>query len=319
MAGFLPKWERGSKLDLRSGIASTLAVAPSALSDYRRCQFMINRRGFLQTMGLAMGLVSGSAGIYGCFEAHACEVSEQAIPVPRLPAEFANLRVAFLSDLHRSGLVSQTYLQGVIERTNALRADLIVLGGDYITRGNDGYIAPCFELLATLRAPLGVFGVLGNHDQLDNEKRPVKTAMKAAGIGELTNTGFWLQRGSGRVRLCGVGDFITDHQDLPAALKGCGPSDCALLVTHNPDFIETIRDPRVSLALCGHTHGGQVRIPGFGALFPHSLYGAKYVMGLCQAPATQVFVSRGVGTIGLPVRIDCPPEIVVLTLQQALA
>jgi uncharacterized protein len=126
--------------------------------------------------------------------------------------------------------------------------------------------------------------------------------------------GDWLERSGSRLRICGVGDLWTDRQDLGATLGDATERDAVLLLSHNPNFVETIRDARVGLVLSGHTHGGQVTVPGFGAPIVPSRYGQKYLYGLVQGPCCRVFVTRGVGTISPPVRLLCRPEAVLITL-----
>ena len=135
-----------------------------------------------------------------------------------------------------------------------------------------------------------------------------------AKLPDLNNTGVWLEHRGDRLRISGVGDLWTDSQNLPAALGDATTDDAVLLLSHNPDFVETLRDPRVGLVLSGHTHGGQVIVPGFGAPIVPSRYGQKYLHGLVQGPCAQVFVTRGVGTISPPVRFFCRPEVVLITL-----
>ena len=119
-----------------------------------------------------------------------------------------------------------------------------------------------------------------------------RAALAEAKLPDLNNTGVWLERSGARLRICGVGDLWTDHQDLDAALGDATERDAVLLLSHNPDFVETIRDPRVGLVLSGHTHGGQIVVPGFGAPIVPSRYGQKYLYGLVQGPCCQVFVTR---------------------------
>ena len=188
-----------------------------------------------------------------------------------------------------------------------------LLAGDYMHRRAD-YIAPGIAELGKLRAPLGRFAVRGNHDNREFDAASSRAALAEAKMPDLNNTGVWLERGGARLRICGVGDLWTDYQDLAAALGDATTDDAVLLLSHNPDFVETIRDPRVGLVLSGHTHGGQVVVPGFGAPIVPSRYGQKYLHGLVQGPCSQVFVTRGVGTITPPVRFLCRPEVVLITL-----
>lgn len=261
----------------------------------------INRRLFLRRLARrsAAGAVL-AAGIYSTWwEPRSCGVTRVDIPLPHLPAEFDGLTIAFLADTHHGPCVPLGYLEGVVAMTNALRPDLVALGGDYVHRhrrwrfgtGNPSYIAPGIKALGGLRARLGCFAVLGNHDRLVSGPR-TQRALAENGLRELTNTGVWLERGAARLRLCGVDDFTTGRPKLAAALGDARPGDAVVLLAHNPDYVELIRDPRVGLALSGHTHGGQVVLPFVGAMLLPSKYGQKYASGLVQAPATQVFVTR---------------------------
>jgi predicted MPP superfamily phosphohydrolase len=192
-----------------------------------------------------------------------------------------------------------------------LQPDLILLGGDYCLKDRK-YIRPCFDVLSGLKAPLGVYGVLGNHDYWHGVTE-TSERMAAAGVTELTNRGVWLTRGSDRFRLAGVDDYWTGHSNAVPALGDAKREDACLLLSHNPDFAEKLRDVRVGLVLSGHTHGGQVVFPG-GAAFVPSQYGQKYLRGLVRAPETLVYVSRGLGTTGIPVRVGSRPEINLITL-----
>ena len=144
--------------------------------------------------------------------------------------------------------------------------------------------------------------------------RPLsQAALAEAKLPDLNNTGVWIERSGARLRICGVGDLWTDHQDLETALGDATESDAVLLLSHNPDFVETIRDRRVGLVLSGHTHGGQIVVPGYGAPVVPSRYGQKYLYGLVEGPCCRVFVTRGVGTVTPPVRFFCRPEVVLIT------
>jgi hypothetical protein len=272
----------------------------------------MNRRSFLKLMSRA-AIGAALPGGYSVAEAKYCQVARHTIAVPRLPAAFAGLRLAFLSDIHHSRVVPRTYIRHVVALANAQKPDVILLGGDYITHGRE-WVKPCMRVLGGLRAPGGVFAVLGNHDHYSNAAGHTKEALRTNGIVELTNTGTWIERAGARLRLCGVGDFWRDVQDIDAALGTTRRDETALLLSHNPDYVEKIHDRRVGLVLSGHTHGGQVRLPFIGAPVVPSKFGQKYVEGLVRGPVAQVFVTRGVGTISPPVRFNCPPEVALLTL-----
>jgi predicted MPP superfamily phosphohydrolase len=273
---------------------------------------MITRRKFLKSA--AMTAMGGALGIgYGLMEAKWLHVVEVTLTVPNLPDPFKGKRVAFLADLHHGAYVPLHYIAHAVDMAQALNPDLILLGGDYPDRGVQ-YVAPCIEELGRLHAPLGVYAILGNHDHYDGCQPHVSAALHKARIPELTNRGLWVEHEGARFWLCGVDDFWRGVQDLPAALGDTTRDDAVILLSHNPDYVEEIDDPRVGLVLSGHTHGGQINIPVIGAPVVPSLYGQKYVHGLVQGPMAPVFVTRGIGTIIPPIRIACRPEIVLATL-----
>jgi uncharacterized protein len=282
------------------------------MTDDSKAAERFDRRKFFKRAGIAALGAAGVGTAYPMLEAKWCRLVRQSIALPKLPASFRGLTVAFLADLHHGPFTPLAYIRHVVAMTNSLKPDLIVLGGDYVSR-SPRYIAPVCEAVRRLEAPLGRFAVLGNHDHWESTVES-KVEMDRAGFDRIDNRGTWLRRGSDRVRICGVGDLWTDRQDLASALGDADESDAVILLSHNPDYAEHLDDPRVSLMLSGHTHGGQVVLPGWGAPFSSSRYGAKYLGGLVQGPACPVFVSRGVGTSGPPVRLLCRPEVVLLTL-----
>jgi predicted MPP superfamily phosphohydrolase len=277
----------------------------------------MNRRTFLRwALGSAVALPTlGTA--YGRFEAGWVRVDRQTIAVPQLPPPFSGKTVALLADPHHGPFLSLAQLRSIVATTNALRPDLVALAGDYVQESHGHpYIRPSLEVLGALRAPLGVYAVPGNHDHWDDIDL-VHRAIRDNGITDVTNTGVWIEHGGARLRLGGVDDFWEGNQDIDVALGDATSRDACLLLCHNPDYVETLRDRRVGLVLSGHLHGGQVVIPGLGHPRLPSLYGTKYLQGLVRTPYTQVFVTRGLGTTGIPLRFRCRPEINLLTLTPA--
>jgi predicted MPP superfamily phosphohydrolase len=266
----------------------------------------------LKRAGLVALGATTAAGVYPFLEAKWCRVARQAVTLPNLPEAFRGTTIAHITDVHHGPYVPLVYIRHIVDLANALKPDLVLLTGDYVSR-HPRFIAPGIEVLGGLKARMGCFAVLGNHDHW--ESAPItRRSLDEAGITPTDNTGFWIERNGARLRVCGVGDLWTDHQNLPAALGDATDSDAVILLSHNPDFAEKLDDPRVGLMLSGHTHGGQVVIPGYGAPIVPSKYGQKYLHGLVQGPACQVFVSRGVGTVTPPVRFLCRPEVVLITL-----
>jgi predicted MPP superfamily phosphohydrolase len=272
----------------------------------------MNRRTFLRTAAAAGVAAPVVAAGYGLAESTDLHIDRQTVAVPNLPAAFRGLTVALVTDIHHGPFTSQDDVSGVVRTTLALEPDLIVLGGDY-HHADGKYIPGGFDRLAPLAAPLGVFGVLGNHDNWRGRKA-TQAGMKKARIEELTNAGVWLRWGGARLRLAGVDDLWTGKPDVAAAVGDATVDDAVLLVSHNPDLAERLTDRRVGLVLSGHTHGGQVAIPGYGPPVLPSSYGMKYARGLVDAPLTRVYVSAGTGMSGIGLRLNCPPEVSLLTL-----
>ena len=287
-----------------------------------RSSSLITRRQFLTRLALTGALSTGAGAAYALREARTCVVERVELSPRLLPAAFDGLKIAFLADTHHGPFVPVSYLEEVVRMTNALEPDVVALGGDYVQRRRPLYpqgsqrhlIAPGIAALAGLRAPLGRFAVLGNHDHKVSAML-TRRALAENGFIELTNAGVFLERGGARLFLCGVDDLRTGKPNLRRALRQCGADDASILLSHNPDFVERLRDPRVDLVLSGHTHGGQVAFPLVGAPLTASRYGQKYRAGLVQGPTARVYVSRGIGTIGLPIRWGAPPEITLITLR----
>lgn len=273
----------------------------------------MNRRKFIGfVFKAALGAACSGAG-YGVMEAKWLRVERITIPLRNLAPEFAGTTIAFLSDIHHGPFVPLSYVKHAVATANALHPDVVALGGDYVHQSRD-YARPCLAELGKLRAKIGRFAVLGNHDHYHNGRETAKQALRDNGLPELTNCGAWLRRGRARLWICGVGDLWRDKQDLSASLQDATTSDAVILLSHNPDYVERIRDPRVGLVLSGHTHGGQVSFPVVGAPVVPSHYGQKYAHGVVQGPVAKAFVTRGVGTITPPVRFCCRPEIALITL-----
>lgn len=246
------------------------------------------------------------------------ELAQVEISLPGLPAGFDGVRVAHLTDLHRGAMVPLSTIEAAFELALAQQPDLILLTGDYVT-GDADYAAELVPLLRGLSAPLGVFAVLGNNDHW-TDSLEVARQIRSGGVSLLMNTGAQLMRGGSALWLAGVDDVWIGRADLGSALTGASGEAPALLLAHEPDFADTVaaspEGERVLLQLSGHTHGGQVRLPGGGA--PYLPYlGRKYPYGLYRVGAMQLYVCRGVGLSWPGVRVNCRPEVALLTLRAA--
>ena len=272
----------------------------------------VTRRGFLGRSARAALGVAVAGGTYSVLEAKWCHAVETTLTVRRLPPSFRGLRVALLSDVHHGCWVPAAYVRAVVNLTLEAKPDLIVMAGDYVYGGKVN-VAGGMSELARLDAPLGKFAAFGNHDMWHGCFPNTMTGLQTGGFQVLLNHGVWLERGGERLRLCGVGDLWTHVQNPQAAIGDATSRDAVVMLSHNPDYAEKLQDDRVSLMLSGHTHGGQVRLPGVGPLVLPSRYGKKYGGGLAFGPVCPVFVSRGVGTVGPPVRFLDRPEVNLIT------
>jgi predicted MPP superfamily phosphohydrolase len=269
----------------------------------------VTRRTVLRALlATGVGTISG-AGAYGfTYGRHDLEVTHTIVPVAGLPAALAGLRIGLMTDIHRSRLVSHDDVARAVNALMNEQPDLIVLGGDYVTWGDRRYVAPSAEALASLSAPHGVFGILGNHD--DDHDMPI--ALARSGVRMLKDARTRLTIRHETIDLVGIRYWTKRQSDIASLLRGAAPM--AVLLAHDPRRFVEATALAVPLVLSGHTHGGQVVLPLIGAVAAQKF---PVVYGLARRDRTTMFVSRGVGTIYVPVRINCPPEAAVLTLQPA--
>lgn len=243
------------------------------------------------------------------------EVSHVKVNLPRLPEEFNGITIAHLSDIHHGPFISVDYLQRCVEIANSLNPDLVALTGDF-TFGAKSYAEPCGEILSGMKARIGKFAVLGNHDHYNSAGR-VTRALRQAGITVLIDDKERLEKRGEKLWLFGVDDLLMGNTDLVKLYSDCPKNELRITLSHNPDFLDEYAEKQQysDFMLSGHTHGGQIRFPLLGA--PHlKLLGHEYVMGLQRRNTMQIYTTRGIGTVGPPVRFLCPPEIVLYTLRR---
>lgn len=252
---------------------------------------------------------------YGCAVRQSVEVSRVEVKLDNLPPAFDGLTIAQLTDIHHGIYTSADYIDRCVQIVNDLKPDLIALTGDF-TYGGKKYVEPCAEALSRLRARIGTYVALGNHDYYVGASA-VAVAMKRAGCAVMIDQLDRLELRGEKLWLVGVDDFYYGTTDLKKLLRDVPPEAARVVLSHNPDFIEEFaaKNERADLMISGHTHGGQIRFPLAGAPHIASAYGQRYAVGLNRSGAMQVYTSRGLGTILLPTRVDCPPEIVLFTLR----
>jgi predicted MPP superfamily phosphohydrolase len=267
----------------------------------------ISRRAVLKTFATtAAGAVVGAAS-YGYFdERHQLEVARAIVPVAGLPPSLAGLRVGFMTDVHCSRWGPAEDVSRAVHRLMDERPDLIVLGGDYVTWGDRRFVKPSAEALAPLSARYGVYGILGNHD----DDRYMPAALAAHGIEVLKDARTRLTIKGEILDLVGIRFWTRKAADIASVMRGS--TGTVVLLAHDPRRLTEAAALNVPLVLSGHTHGGQVVLPIAGAVAAQKF---PVVAGIGQRHRTTMFVSRGIGTVYVPIRINCPPEVAVLTLQ----
>ncbi len=249
---------------------------------------------------------AGGAGLYGgWFERQAVEITRTPVPV----GLGRSLRLACLGDIHFDPLCEADYLGSVVGKVNALQPDLIALTGDYITHATPRVGEVC-GILGRLRAPLGVYAALGNHDQW-HAGDIVSALLRRQKIVVLRNQCHPLP-GLGGWFVSGLESYWAGRPD-GSCLDRAGADTRHLLIVHEPDPFLELTDPRIRLQMSGHTHGGQIRMPGIGALRLPS-WGRKFDQGLFERDGRHLFVNRGIGTVTYHLRFDCRPEISLLEL-----
>jgi predicted MPP superfamily phosphohydrolase len=240
-------------------------------------------------------------------------IERREIFLKRLPSRLDGFRIVQLSDLHLGPLTSGEQLRRAIEVANNLNPDIIALTGDYISHERQ-YAAPCAEIVGRLRARCGVFAVLGNHDHW-TDAALITDLFRAEGLTVLINEGMRFEKDGASFWLAGVDDTMVGLEDLPLALAGARADEMKLLLAHNPIILRRAARAGVDLVLSGHTHGGQVAIRP-----ERSASGRprrRLLRGLGRQGETQIYVTRGLGTVILPIRYGCPPEVSLIELRSA--
>jgi uncharacterized protein len=259
------------------------------------------------------------------FEANRPQLVSIEVSLPRLHQSWDGFRIAQLSDLHYDDYFSVVPLRKAVEIVNRLQPDLVVLTGDFVTsplkdsRRLKTYAAaaiePCAELLSQLRAPYGILAALGNHDVGTNAAHIIDVLQSHA-IPVLRNRSVPVAREGKRLWFAGVDDVLQGKPDLDRALDGIPPTEPVVLLSHEPDWADFVANHPVDLQLSGHSHGGQIRIPLIGAPYLPKL-ARKYPSGLRRIGPLALYTNVGIGTVRIPMRLNCPPEVTLITVRAA--
>jgi predicted MPP superfamily phosphohydrolase len=280
----------------------------------------VSRRKFL---GMAAG---GAAAVFGAdgflIEPNLPRVVRQEFALRRWPQRLDGFTVALLSDFHYDPYFSVHPLRAAIGIVNELHPDLIVLTGDFVSVpsfGNRREAArdaePCAQLLQQMRAPHGLSAVMGNHDDETDPSR-VTAALRDKGIRVLRNQSVPIEKDGSRFWLAGIDDLLGRTADLSATLLGIPSDEATILLAHEPDYADYVASYPVDLQLSGHSHGGQIRIPLLPPLYLPKL-GRKYISGRYQIRELALYTNSGLGTVAIPVRLNCAPEITLLTFRRS--
>lgn len=288
--------------------------------------FPVQRRKFLKQAALAAGagvcLLGADAGL---IEPNFPQLVPIDLRIAGLPAELEGLRIAQLSDFHYDEHFTVHPIRTAIEKLNQIKPEVIVLTGDFVTspafaenrqqaRPGAAAAAPCARVLAALAPRLRTFAALGNHD-VYTDPEEVTRALTTAGIRVLRNEAEPVIFNNRRLWFVGSDDAMEGSPDLARALRGIPGNEPVVLLLHEPDYADEVRRfPIINAQLSGHSHGGQVRVPFLGAPYLPEM-GKKYPWGLRQLGSLLLYTNVGIGTIRVPVRWNCPPEITLFTLR----
>ncbi len=241
------------------------------------------------------------------------EVTQHEVFIDDLPQAFDGYRIAFLTDPHIAPFMRRGFYREVVAQVRRFDPEAVLLGGDFVTwRRHIPLIADL--LLADLRARDGVFAVLGNHDYWAGAEQVVE-AMSACAVQFITNRAVTFARGDDVLQLVGIDEVYRGNPDVDRAFVALQGNSPCIALSHHPDIIDLLAGRRVDLLLCGHTHGGQIRFPFFGAVVVPSRHEATYAAGFHRLGNVLMYVSRGIGAIP-PLRILCRPEVATFVLRR---
>jgi len=277
----------------------------------------LTRRQFMR-LG-ALGLTSVVfLGATGSGDDDIYEIVEQTIKIKNLPPEFDGFTIGMVSDIHSGKFMSKEEMTDYVTAVNALKTDTIMLPGDFVTSRIEE-VYPFAEAFALLKAPHGIYACLGNHDYYAGADSVSKEVMDC-GITLLRDQSATIKKGSAAITVAGVEDVGWNDEprkNLKRALKPRPEGSTVILLCHKPYYLDLAVEYHVDLMLSGHTHGGQIVFSRIGGIViaPATLF-SRYVAGLYTKENSQLYVTRGIGTIGLPFRFNCPPEITKIVLRR---
>lgn len=301
-------------------LTTSVATAPEA-EDQEEVSPPGGRRHTTRRTFLALSAASlGGFALYaGEIARHELSVEAHTVQLPRLPDAFRGMRIVQISDFHFAEYTEGFFLREVVDHVNRLQPDMVVFTGDFITFLPMGrayarrHMPECASILSAIRCPLR-YATLGNHDMYVGSPYVIGP-LEEHGIPLLVNTAVPLERSGQRLWLVGLGSACVQDADPQRAVPRSAIRDkeAMIVLAHEPDILPEVARYSPDLMLSGHTHGGQIRFP-FVPPMKLPEYGKRYVEGWFRYGPTQLYVNRGIGTVGVPFRLNCPPEITVFTL-----
>ncbi|HEY4661787.1 MAG TPA: metallophosphoesterase [Terriglobales bacterium] len=284
---------------------------------------MPTRRQFLYTGAAAIAGIA-ALGTDGYLESYRLQLKKIEIRLRRLPHQFDGFTIVQLSDFHYEEEFSATPIRRAVEVVNNLHPDLVVFTGDFVTAPMFRFgrhaalvaanaIFPCAAVLSGIKSRMGSFAILGNHDAYSNPVL-VASGLRSHGIPVLKNSRVPIEHGGARFWLAGIDDALEGEPDLGAAINKIPPKEPIVLLAHEPDFADEAALTPVDLQLSGHSHGGQIWVPGIGAPWLPPL-ARNYPRGFYKFENMVLYTNIGIGTIRAPIRINCIPEVTHITLR----
>ena len=285
----------------------------------------LTRRRFLQGSAVAAGAAALAVAEDGSIlEPNHPKLARFDVPLARLHDAFDGFTIAQLSDFHYDEYFSVVPIRAAVEMVNRLNADLVVLTGDFVTtpvlkdylhnaKQAANQAEPCAKILGQLRAALGTVAIMGNHDAASDPVR-ISGVLQSQSILVLRNRSIPLEHGGARIWLAGLDSLMEGKPDIQGTVRGIPKSEAVVLLMHEPDFADVVTKYPVDLQLSGHSHGGQIWIPGIGAPWLPD-FAQKYPRGMYRIGGLTLYTNIGLGTIRVPVRLNCPPEVTLFTLR----
>lgn len=280
----------------------------------------LTRRALLKRAGWAGAAALGLAGYSGLIEPNEVDVTRIDVKIDRLPPAFDQFRIAIVSDLHFGPYTGEREIGAAVRAANQLKPDMVALLGDFVTEPLTGdrrlgakHAGPCAKTLSGLRSALGSFAVLGNHDYRTNPEF-VAEALESNHIKLLRNANHAIERDGARIWLLGLNDAVEANPELNRALQGVPANEPKVLLVHEPDYADHASQYGIDVQLSGHSHGGQIRLPGIHPLWLPEMAN-KYYRGYYRVHQLQLYTNRGIGTVGVPFRFLAAPEVTLMTLR----